>query len=190
LKRFGNKWSWPIWGTIPIFVYKDWRKPRTRVQQQVSWPRFEPRTYRRLIRNIGFTVTFPFFSMALQPSGPWPLFQFLNLYIVGLLDGGSARHKAATYTQNKLSETSMSWVGFEPTVPVFARPGRSAFTVTYWVIIKLWRKDRSGDDRKGELKENEARSIGRKKLFFWRTCVFFYSSFLCSFYEFQFVNTC
>jgi hypothetical protein len=43
-----------------------------------------------------------YLSMVLQPFvGPWPLFQFLNLYTVskGSFDGGSARRKAATYTQ-------------------------------------------------------------------------------------------
>jgi hypothetical protein len=37
------------------------------------------------------------------------------------LDGGSASRKAATYTQNKLTETSMPRMGFEPTIPVFER---------------------------------------------------------------------
>jgi hypothetical protein len=35
------------------------------------------------------------------------------------LDRGSARRKADTYTQNKRTQTSMSQVGFEPTIPVF-----------------------------------------------------------------------
>jgi hypothetical protein len=35
------------------------------------------------------------------------------------LDGGSARRKAATYTQNK--RTSMPLVGFEPTIPALGR---------------------------------------------------------------------
>jgi hypothetical protein len=35
------------------------------------------------------------------------------------LDRRSARLKAATYTQNKRTQTSMSRVGFEPTNPVF-----------------------------------------------------------------------
>jgi hypothetical protein len=35
------------------------------------------------------------------------------------LDRGSARRKAATYTQNKRTQTSMPRVGFEPTIPVF-----------------------------------------------------------------------
>jgi hypothetical protein len=35
------------------------------------------------------------------------------------LDGGSARRKAAAYTQNKHTQTSMPLVGFEHTTPVF-----------------------------------------------------------------------
>jgi hypothetical protein len=37
--------------------------------------------------------------------GPWPLSQYLNLYKVGrtLFDGGSARRKAATFTQNNIN---------------------------------------------------------------------------------------
>jgi hypothetical protein len=37
------------------------------------------------------------------------------------LDGGSARQKAATYTQNKGTQTAMPRVGFEPTIPVLER---------------------------------------------------------------------
>jgi hypothetical protein len=37
------------------------------------------------------------------------------------VDGGSARRKAVTYTQNKRTQTSMLRVGFEPTIPVFER---------------------------------------------------------------------
>ena len=56
--------------------------------------------------------------MALQPYvGPWPLFQFLNLYSrQNSLDRESGRLKAAAYTQ-----TSMYRVEFEPTIPVFKR---------------------------------------------------------------------
>jgi hypothetical protein len=35
------------------------------------------------------------------------------------LDGGSARRKAAAYTQNNRTQTSMPRVGFEPTIPAF-----------------------------------------------------------------------
>jgi hypothetical protein len=46
-------------------------------------------------------------------------FQFLNP--IHSLDGGSARRKTATYTQNKPIQTSMPWVGFKPTTPSFER---------------------------------------------------------------------
>jgi hypothetical protein len=62
------------------------------------------------------------------PCGPWPLFQFLNLYTVGrtLWEGDQlvARPlptKKITQTQNKVTQTSMPRVGFEPTIPVFER---------------------------------------------------------------------
>jgi hypothetical protein len=65
--------------------------------------------------------------MALQPFGPWLFFQFLNPIHsqYDSLGGGSAHRKAVTYTQNnkqnKRAQTSMTRVGFEPTIPVFER---------------------------------------------------------------------
>jgi hypothetical protein len=46
-----------------------------------------------------------FFSVALEPFEPWPLFQFLNPIHnrQDSLDEGSARRKAATYKKVKLS---------------------------------------------------------------------------------------
>jgi hypothetical protein len=43
--------------------------------------------------------------MALQPFGPWPLFQFLNptQSRQDSLDEGSARRKAATYIQDNIN---------------------------------------------------------------------------------------
>jgi hypothetical protein len=43
--------------------------------------------------------------MALRPFEPWPLFQFLNPIHSrqDSLDGGSARRKAATYTETSMS---------------------------------------------------------------------------------------
>jgi hypothetical protein len=35
--------------------------------------------------------------------------------------GGSARHKAATYTRNECKQTIIPSVEFEPTIPVFER---------------------------------------------------------------------
>jgi hypothetical protein len=67
-------------------------------------------------------------SMALQPYGPWSLFQFLNLYTVGRTpwtgDQPVARplptHRT-TRTQNKRIQTSMPRMVFEPTIPVLER---------------------------------------------------------------------
>jgi hypothetical protein len=60
-----------------------------------------------------------------SPCGPWPLFQFLNLYTVGRTLGrvispsqGRYLHRT-TQTQNKRTQTSMHRVGFEPTIPAF-----------------------------------------------------------------------
>jgi hypothetical protein len=62
--------------------------------------------------------------MALQPFfEPWPLIQFLDLLHIrwDSLDGESARRKAATYTQNKRTQTSIPSVGFEPIITAFER---------------------------------------------------------------------
>jgi hypothetical protein len=60
--------------------------------------------------------------------GPWPLFSFLILYTVGSTpwtgDQPVARPASThrtTETQNKRTQTSMPWVGFEPTIPVLER---------------------------------------------------------------------
>jgi hypothetical protein len=60
--------------------------------------------------------------------GPWPLFQFLNLYAVGRTpwtgNQAVARPLSAhrtTQIENKRTQTSMSRVRFEPTIPVFER---------------------------------------------------------------------
>jgi hypothetical protein len=63
--------------------------------------------------------------MALEPFvGPWPLFQFLNPYTVGRTPWTGDQPVARplpTQTQNKRTQTSMPWVGFEPTIPAFKR---------------------------------------------------------------------
>jgi hypothetical protein len=67
--------------------------------------------------------------MALQPFvGPWPLFQFLDLYTVGrtpwtkdqLVAMPLTTHRT-TQTQNKRTQTSILRAGFEPTIPAFQR---------------------------------------------------------------------
>jgi hypothetical protein len=70
-------------------------------------------------------------SMALQPFVRiWPVFQFRNL---SYTDGGALwtsdqpvtrplpTHRT-TQTQNKPTQTSISRVGFEPTIPEFEQP--------------------------------------------------------------------
>jgi hypothetical protein len=64
-------------------------------------------------------------SMALQPFGPWPLFQFLNpIQSVGLLGWGispSQGHYLHTEKRKHsiIAQTPMPPIGFEPTIPVF-----------------------------------------------------------------------
>jgi hypothetical protein len=70
-----------------------------------------------------------YLSMALHPFlVPWPIFQFLDLFrqSVELLGRGiSSSQGRYLYTvqhkQNKRTQTSMSQMGFEPTIPVFER---------------------------------------------------------------------
>jgi hypothetical protein len=62
-----------------------------------------------------------------SPCGPWPLFQFLNLYTVSRTPWGISPSQGplpthrTTQTQNKSTQTSIPQVGFEPTVPMFER---------------------------------------------------------------------
>jgi hypothetical protein len=83
--------------------------------------------------------------MALQHFvGPWPLFSFLILYTVGMTpwtgDEPVARplptHRA-TRTQNKRTQTSMPWVGFEPTIPVFERQKQRSYSLPQKPQISL-----------------------------------------------------
>jgi hypothetical protein len=77
---------------------------------------------------VQFSVNI-YLSVALQPFvGPWPLFQFLDQYTVGrtpwLGDQPVVRHlrtHRTTQAQNKRTQTSMLWVGFEPTISAFKR---------------------------------------------------------------------
>jgi hypothetical protein len=90
---------------------------------------------RKTIRNIPSSESFKIDSFILSYSccslcsigHLWNAsFHFSFLILDGRydsLDGGSACHKAATCTghhkQNKRTQTSIPWVGFEPTIPVF-----------------------------------------------------------------------
>jgi hypothetical protein len=56
--------------------------------------------------------------------GPWPLFQFLNPYIVGRTPWTGYQPKArplSTRTQNKRRQACMPWVGLEHTILAFER---------------------------------------------------------------------
>jgi hypothetical protein len=66
--------------------------------------------------------------MALQPLGPWPLLQFLNLYTVDRTPWTDVKLVArplptrrTTQTQSKCRETFMLRVEFELTIPMFER---------------------------------------------------------------------
>jgi hypothetical protein len=52
-----------------------------------------------------------------NPCGPWPRFQFLNIYTTGRTPWMGNQ----PYTQNKRTQTSMPRVVFEPTIPAFER---------------------------------------------------------------------
>jgi hypothetical protein len=82
-----------------------------------------------------------------SPYGPWPLFQFLNLYAISrtpwMGDQPIARRYLHTeqHKQNKRAETSMPRVGFEPMIPVIERAktfhasGHTAIvTSTYYLL--------------------------------------------------------
>jgi hypothetical protein len=61
-----------------------------------------------------------------SPCGPWPLFQFLNLYTVGRTSWDQPVSRPlpthrTTQTQSKRTQTSMPRLEFEPMIPVFER---------------------------------------------------------------------
>jgi hypothetical protein len=66
--------------------------------------------------------------MALQLFGPWPLFQFFNVYTVDRTPWTGDQSVATlppthrtTQTHNKRTQISMPRMGFEPMIPVFER---------------------------------------------------------------------
>jgi hypothetical protein len=70
----------------------------------------------------------PIYPWLYSPCGPWPLFQFLNIYTVGRTpwtgDKPVARslptHRT-TQTRYKRTQICIPRVGFEPTIPVLER---------------------------------------------------------------------
>jgi hypothetical protein len=77
------------------------------------------------------SVCLPTYLWLYSSCGPWPPFQFLNLHTVGRTPWTGDQPVAkslpthrTTQTQNKRTQTSMTRVGFEPTIPVFERAKR------------------------------------------------------------------
>jgi hypothetical protein len=82
----------------------------------------------RFLQNYVTYLSISIYLWLYSPYGPWPLFQFLNLYKVGRTpwtgDEPVARPlptQRTTQTQKKRTQTSIPRVGFEPTIPVFGR---------------------------------------------------------------------
>jgi hypothetical protein len=85
--------------------------------------------------KLGFRLTqVLFFSMLLPAhSGPWPLTQFRNIFsqkvellrrVISLSQGhylNTRQHKHRINSYTYTHQTSMSWVGFEPTIPASER---------------------------------------------------------------------
>jgi hypothetical protein len=76
--------------------------------------------------------------------GPWPLFQFLDPYTAGRIPWTGDRPVArplpthrTIQTQNKRTETSMPWVGFETTIPAFERAKRVHASDSGATVISL-----------------------------------------------------
>jgi hypothetical protein len=55
------------------------------------------------------------------------------------LDGGPVSRKAATYTHDKRTQTSMPRVGFEPTIPSFERAETVHALDRAASVIKIYR---------------------------------------------------
>jgi hypothetical protein len=113
-----------------IIITRGWHN-RPIGGRSVEWTQLDSTPhYTKFILSIYLSVSLSVcLSMVLQPSvGPWPLFQFLDFYTVGRTswtgDHPVARplhtHRTAQ-TQNKRTQTSMSQVGFEPTIQVLER---------------------------------------------------------------------
>jgi hypothetical protein len=119
---------------VPLFPFWDLQYPAT-----LAW----------LFR----TSSAFYLTTALQAFvGPWPLFQFLDLFTksVGLLERGISPSQGRylhtwQHKQNKRTQTSMPQRGFEPTIPVFERVKTvhaldRAATVIGFFCLPVWKK--------------------------------------------------
>jgi hypothetical protein len=87
------------------------------------------------------------FSFSLNFVRPWPLFQFFNPIHsrrTPLTGDQPVARPIHTQTQIKLTQTSMPWVGFEPTIPAFegaktVQTSDPAVTVIGWNVCNaIW----------------------------------------------------
>jgi hypothetical protein len=92
----------------------------------------------------------------LLPLRSFVLLQFLNPKTIGRTpwtgdqpDARSLPTHRTTQTHNKRTQTSMPWVGFEPTIPVFERPkafhalGRAATVIGQLMLLRWSNQGRS-----------------------------------------------
>jgi hypothetical protein len=109
----------------------------------VSQPRFEAGTFRILVKYVTAQVSLVSWEtvigwnwLRIMPSsrnqisiflglystcGPWPLFQFLNLYTVGRTPWTGDQPVARPLPTHRINADRVPRVGFEPTIPVFER---------------------------------------------------------------------
>jgi hypothetical protein len=75
------------------------------------------------MKNEIFRLQLNFFFVWLySPCGPWPLFQFLNLYTVGKAPWTGEQPIARPLPAHRINaQTSMPRVGFERTIAAFER---------------------------------------------------------------------
>jgi hypothetical protein len=108
-------------------------------QTSLQCPTYTIHKLRDFCCNIYITCTWPLDSRGFvqkimpylwlySPCGPCPLFKFLKLCTLGRTPGTGDQPVAwplpthrTTQTQNKRTQTSMSRVGFEPTIPAYER---------------------------------------------------------------------
>jgi hypothetical protein len=100
-------------------MQREWGKP-----EPLSRQRYE--TYTSLLKSRKYCILLWLYSSVWALCGPWPLFQFLNLYTVSRTHWTSDKPVAKplpthTTTQTHNKRTSTHWVGFEPTMSAFGR---------------------------------------------------------------------